>query len=170
MPRGPRHLFYAPVEVRRTNPAVEHPAGTGCIKGAGRVVHSGGWSGETAGIMIQLLRRWVLAAGAACLTLACTTSAAAAETTPASPADLQFFQTQVRPLLEAHCLKCHGAEEKVKGGFRLTSRQSILQGGDLGPAVQADKPADSLLIKAIHYSDEKLRMPPKGKLPPEAAA
>ena len=72
-------------------------------------------------------------------------------------------------LLETHCLKRH-AEEKVKGGLRLTSRQAILQGGDLGPVVKLDAPEQSLLLGAIGYTDDHLRMPPKGKLPPEAVA
>src|SRR5215217_4741198 len=117
--------------------------------------------------MMQLVRQWIVAATAVYTVAACAASlASAAEPSTFSAQDLSFFQTQVQPLLETHCLKCHGAGDKVKGGFRLTSRQSILQGGDLGPAVQPDKPTDSLLLKAIGYTDEKLRMPPKGKLPP----
>ena len=71
-------------------------------------------------------------------------------------------------LLETHCLSAT-REEKVKGGLRLTSRQAILQGGDLGPVVKLDAPEQSLLLGAIGYTDDHLRMPPKGK-PPEAVA
>ena len=43
-------------------------------------------------------------------------------------------------------------------------------GGDLGPVVKLDAPEQSLLLGAIGYTDDHLRMPPKGKLPPEAVA
>ncbi len=89
--------------------------------------------------------------------------ALAAGPAPAAGEPERFFETQVRPILQAQCLRCHGAEKKVRGGLRLTSREALLKGGDSGPAVSADKPDDSRLLQAINYRD--LRMPPKGKLP-----
>lgn len=86
-----------------------------------------------------------------------------------SKADLDFYAKEVEPLLKEHCLKCHGGGDKVRGGLRLTSRAAILKGGDLGPAVRLDKPAESLLLQAIQYRDG-LEMPPTGKLPPEKIA
>jgi len=80
-----------------------------------------------------------------------------------SKADVEFFEKQVQPILKARCLKCHGGEEKVKGGLRLSSRAAVLKGGDQGTAVVLDKPAESLLIQAINY--DGLEMPPSGKLP-----
>jgi cytochrome c553 len=74
-----------------------------------------------------------------------------------------FFENKVRPLLAEHCISCHGPQ-KQKGGLRLDSRETLLQGGDLGPAVVPGKPAESLLLKAVGYADESLRMPPRGKL------
>ena len=44
----------------------------------------------------------------------------------ASPADVEFYATKIRPLLEARCYKCHGPEAKAKGGFRLDTRDLIL--------------------------------------------
>src|SRR5579875_1176304 len=78
------------------------------------------------------------------------------------PAAEEFFEKEVRPLLVDHCLKCHG-DKKPKGSLRLTSRDSILKGGDSGPAVVSGKPQDSLLIQAVRYNDT-LQMPPKRKL------
>ncbi len=89
---------------------------------------------------------------------------------PAFDADkLAFFEQQVRPLLQSTCIKCHGGE-KVKGELRLTSRQSILKGGENGPAISIDQPATSLILKAISWSDDNLQMPPKEKLGPEKVA
>jgi hypothetical protein len=83
-----------------------------------------------------------------------------------SPEELAFYEKEVRPVLEANCLKCHGTGEKVRGGLRLDSRAAVLKGGDNGPVVALDKPETSLLLKAIHYkdTDSVAGMPPKGKM------
>jgi hypothetical protein len=76
---------------------------------------------------------------------------------------IEFFEKEVRPLLSAKCLGCHGSE-KQKGGLRLDSRASILAGGDSGPAIVPGKPEESRLVAAINY-DEAVQMPPKSRLP-----
>src|SRR5438094_5896545 len=85
---------------------------------------------------------------------------------PASAAEVEFYEKDVEPLLKANCLSCHGGESKIKGGLRLTSRDDALKGGDSGVVVALDKPDTSLLLKAISYTDDDLKMPPKGKLSP----
>src|SRR5215831_17741005 len=80
-----------------------------------------------------------------------------------SPAAAEFFEREIRPLLVETCGKCH-AGKQPKGGLRLTSRADLLTGGASGPAVVPGKPEESLLIQAVRYRD-KLRMPPKEKLP-----
>src|ERR1700732_537010 len=80
----------------------------------------------------------------------------------AAPAEEEFFEKEVRPLLAQHCQKCHG-DNKPKAGLRLTSRPNLLKGGDSGPAAAAGKPDQSLLLKAVRYGDSP-RMPPQGKL------
>jgi mono/diheme cytochrome c family protein len=75
----------------------------------------------------------------------------------------KFFDAEVKPILQAHCLACHGDGKKIRGGFRLTSREELLKGGDQGPAVSLENPDESLLVQAVNYRD--LKMPPKGKLP-----
>ena len=79
-----------------------------------------------------------------------------------SPEQVQFFESQIRPILVEHCQACHG-EKKTKAGLRLDSRASALSGGDTGPAIVPGKPAESPLVAAIRY--EGPEMPPKGKLP-----
>src|SRR5436190_22796011 len=60
----------------------------------------------------------------------------------ATPAQLEFFEAKVRPLLVNSCFDCHTADEK--GGLRLDSRESIMKGGDSGPAIVAGNPDASL--------------------------
>jgi len=80
----------------------------------------------------------------------------------------KFYEDRVKPILEQHCLKCHGGKESPKGGLRLTSRNAILKGGETGPAVSLDEPGASLLLAAVNY--EGYEMPPTGKLAEEQIA
>ena len=82
---------------------------------------------------------------------------------PASAADLAFFERSVRPLLAERCYECHG-EKKQKGGLRLDSLPGWQAGGDTGPVIVPGDPAHSLLVEAIHYTNEELQMPPKESL------
>ena len=77
--------------------------------------------------------------------------------------DVAFFEKDVLPILKTRCFQCHGGGEKLQGQFRLTSREGLLKGGELGPAISLKKPEDSLLLEAINYGS--LQMPPTGKLP-----
>lgn len=85
----------------------------------------------------------------------------------ASPDDLKFFESQVRPVLVARCLKCHG-DSQQKGKLRLDSRESVLLGGESGPSVVSGQPSASLLIEAIHRTG--LEMPPDAPLPEKEVA
>jgi hypothetical protein len=79
-----------------------------------------------------------------------------------SAADLQFFETKIRPVLTEQCYKCHSHQaDRVKGKLMLDSRDGLLLGGSTGPAVVPGKPDDSLLIQAIRWTDADLKMPPE---------
>ena len=45
-----------------------------------------------------------------------------------------FWKKEIKPLLENNCWKCHGSREKIKAELRLTTREGILEGGELGAA------------------------------------
>ena len=93
--------------------------------------------------------------------LGCAVAANAAEPTKAQ---LDFFESKIRPVLADNCYKCHSAQaDKVKGGLMLDSREGVLKGGETGPALVPGDPEKSLLIKAIRYTDPDLQMPPKDK-------
>ena len=74
----------------------------------------------------------------------------------------EFFEREVRPILAAKCLECHG-DQGPEGEFRLTSREALLQGGQTGPAFHAEQPGESLLLFAVKQTG-KLKMPPEEKL------
>ena len=84
---------------------------------------------------------------------------------------MHFFEKEVRPILTAHCYKCHSEEAgKKKGGLWLDRREGWQIGGDLGAVITPGDPESSLMIHAIRYGDTTLQMPPKSKLPAEAVA
>ncbi len=95
----------------------------------------------------------------ACLAFPLTTRAQSPQ------AELDFFESRIRPVLVAHCYECHGPEQDIKGGLRLDSRQGWEIGGDSGPAIVPGKPAESLLLQALNYDPNFVEMPPRGKLP-----
>lgn len=75
-------------------------------------------------------------------------------------ADEKFFADRVAPLLQQHCLECH-AGKKARAGLDLTRRESILTGGEHGPAIVPGNADMSLLIKMIQGPNAK--MPQKGE-------
>ncbi len=74
----------------------------------------------------------------------------------------EFFESKVRPLLSQHCFACHGRDQK-KGGLSLSNRDALMTGGESGPTVVLEHPADSLLIQAVEHRGG-LQMPPNAKL------
>ncbi|HQZ26807.1 MAG: PSD1 domain-containing protein [Verrucomicrobiales bacterium] len=72
------------------------------------------------------------------------------------------YLREIAPLLERHCLECHGPE-KQSGGIRLDQNASALAGGDSGsPSLVPGKPDESELFYRIHSTDKDEQMPPKG--------
>lgn len=77
------------------------------------------------------------------------------------------FETEVRPILKAHCWHCHGEEEELKGSLDTRLARFLLKGGDSGPAVVAGNHAESPLYERVASGE----MPPgKKKLTPEEVA
>src|SRR5262245_11935091 len=102
-----------------------------------------------------------------CFPSAAAEAPAKSDTTVSDADKFEFFEKQVRPTLQANCFKCHGPDEQ-KGGLRLDAIDSILAGGDTGPAIVAGKPDESELITAIRYGEDGYQMPPTGKLDDES--
>ncbi len=91
-------------------------------------------------------------------------SAVAVNAAEPTPAELDFFEKKIRPVLNDKCYSCHSvAEGKAKGGLVVDSKEALLKGGDTGPSIVPGDPDKSLFIKAIRYTDADLRMPPSNK-------
>ncbi len=79
-----------------------------------------------------------------------------------------FFESSIRPLLQARCHDCHGAQQQA-GDLRLDSRAAMLRGGQSGAAIKPGDPRGSLLMQAVHRT-EGLEMPPDEPLSAEDVA
>jgi len=82
---------------------------------------------------------------------------------PATPEQIRFFETSIRPALAEHCYRCHGPA-KQRADLRLDSQAHILRGSSAGGVIDKKHPEKSLLLKAIRHDDPELKMPPEKKL------
>ena len=81
-------------------------------------------------------------------------------------AQVEFFESRIRPVLIEHCYECHSADSKiVQANLFVDTKSGLLQGGDSGSSLVPNQPDQSLLLKALLYEDSQ--MPPKGKLSDE---
>ncbi len=77
----------------------------------------------------------------------------------------QYFSQYVLPILREHCFECHShASGEASGNLMLDSLAGMTVGGTRGAAVTPGSPTESLLLKAIEYSNTDLQMPPADQL------
>ncbi|MDN3687017.1 PSD1 and planctomycete cytochrome C domain-containing protein [Cyclobacterium jeungdonense] len=71
------------------------------------------------------------------------------------------FSTQVKPILNQHCISCHGGVKK-NGGFSLLFEEEALAATESGrPAIIPGDVHDSEFISRLSESDPEVRMPYK---------
>ena len=78
-------------------------------------------------------------------------------------AETTFYQDRIGPILERHCVVCHGPE-KQKAGLRLDSFAWVMKGAESGAMVLPGNAAGSELYRRITLpaTDEEV-MPSEGK-------
>ena len=111
--------------------------------------------------------RWVACAAGCCVWLLPNVTLRAA-LTPEQIAQLPppakravNFSRDIKPIFEKSCVQCHG-HGRAKGGFQIDTRQTLLAGGDSGPAIVPGKSAESLIIELVMGFDPDNVMPKKG--------
>jgi len=83
--------------------------------------------------------------------------------------------SDIEPLIQQHCVECHGAKEP-EGGLVLETHPDLMKGGENGVVVVPGRSADSLLVKALlgdwGKTGKNQFMPPgkRDKLKPEQIA
>lgn len=78
-------------------------------------------------------------------------------------AETTFYQDRIGPILDRHCVACHGPE-KQKAGLRLDSHAWVMKGAESGAMVLPGNAAGSELLRRITLpaGDEEV-MPSEGK-------
>ena len=79
-------------------------------------------------------------------------------------AGLVLFKEGIRPLLEKHCLDCHGGKD-TKADIDVSSREALVKGDLLGKSS-----ADSKLYRAVAHLDEPFMPKKADKLPADQIA
>ncbi len=74
-----------------------------------------------------------------------------------TPAQREFFEAKVRPILAEHCYSCHNSVDKMKGDLALDYRGAVLAGKVVVPG----DPAKSPLILAVQHAKDYDPMPSK---------
>ncbi len=70
----------------------------------------------------------------------------------------------IQPILNKKCVSCHNAK-KIKGGLIMTSKESLLAGGDSGSILDSVPDGEPKILELVHLPiAHKEHMPPKGKL------
>ncbi len=74
------------------------------------------------------------------------------------------YDTDIAPILEKYCVKCHGPEEQ-KSGYRLDTYEALMTPGDSDEvAINAGSPMTSPLIEYLLLPPEdEYAMPPEGE-------
>jgi mono/diheme cytochrome c family protein len=72
------------------------------------------------------------------------------------------FGRDIKPILEASCVKCHG-RGRDKGDFNLDSLENLMKGGESGAAIVPGKSTESVFIELVAGVDPDYVMPQKGK-------
>lgn len=77
-------------------------------------------------------------------------------------ANERFFVDKVRPIIETHCIECHGPK-KQKGGLRMDSKAWLFNGPKEKWSVVPGKSAESLLVHRVELDRlDPDSMPPEG--------
>jgi hypothetical protein len=86
------------------------------------------------------------------------------ELPPASTKVGLTFDKDIKPLFEASCIKCHGAQ-KPKGNLRLDTLEGFKAGSEDGAIYKEGDSANSAIVKAIARINPKTMMPPAPRKP-----
>jgi hypothetical protein len=126
---------------------------------AGGIGYDGRWFSDPSSALLETMRVSVCLIGLSLVWMA---------TASAAPPD---FNREVRPILAAHCFKCHGPDDKAReSGLRLDERESATKELEPGQkAIVPGMPDKSELVRRIESADESDVMPPPSANKPLSA-
>jgi len=114
--------------------------------------------------------KYALMALAAATSFALTASADDAPLPPASTKTGVTYDTDMKPLFDASCVKCHSGD-RPKARLHMDTLEGVLKGTKEGKIVTPGDSANSFIIKAVAHAttDHDSWMPPlnnKAGIPP----
>src|SRR4051812_17126752 len=90
------------------------------------------------------MRRW-FAFAIVVAVLVVTLPALVAQQSAPAPAAIDFVR-DIRPLLEQHCVECHGPDKQMNG-FRLDRRRDALRGGTIAVITPGSAASSRLYLR-----------------------
>jgi uncharacterized membrane protein len=82
-----------------------------------------------------------------------------------APERAAVYPTLIRPVLQRHCVSCHGSSAP-RGGLSLDTPDAMLKGGDHGPVLTPGRAVSSELVRRLWLpADHADVMPPRGQRP-----
>src|ERR1700761_4957651 len=119
-------------------------------------------------MQIQLMNLKTAATILSALGISATVLAADVDISKLPPASTKTgvtYATDIKPIFDASCIKCHGTQ-KPRGKLVLNSLEGILKGGEDGKVIEPGNSAKSMLVVSVaRLGDEDDFMPPvKNKL------
>ncbi len=94
-------------------------------------------------------------------TSALALAAVAADLPPASTKTGVTYTTDIKPIFDASCVKCHSGD-KPKAHLKLDTLENALKGGKDGKVITAGDSANSFMVKCVAHvtKDPDSYMPP----------
>jgi mono/diheme cytochrome c family protein len=89
--------------------------------------------------------------------------AAYADLPPAATKTGVTYATDIKPIFDASCAKCHTSDKKPKAGLALDTLEGTLKGSKDGPVVTPGNSAKSDLVLAVAHAGDPDDFMPKGR-------
>jgi mono/diheme cytochrome c family protein len=90
-------------------------------------------------------------------------SAEDAKLPPASTKTGVTYTTDIKPIFDANCLKCHDNTKKPRGGVAFNTFESVLKGGKDGKIIVVGDSTKGDLINSVAHIGDPDSFMPKGK-------
>lgn len=108
------------------------------------------------------LNQLSLAVLAATFSFAAVASAEDAKLPPASTKTGVTYATDIKPIFDASCVKCHDSTKRPKAHLALDSLEGALKGSKDGKVILPGDSAKSDLVLAVsHVGDDRMKFMPK---------
>jgi mono/diheme cytochrome c family protein len=104
---------------------------------------------------LMKIKSLTVIAAAAVMTVGASVRADGAPLPPASTQTGVTYATDIKPIFDASCIKCHSGDH-AKARLKLDTLEGALKGSKDGPVITVGNSAESDLVKSVaHASDDQ---------------